>query len=372
VTQSNPRFDVIARAPGRVNLIGEHTDYQAGFVLPMAIGLATTVRARLEPGESVRLESASAAGVATFGPDDDPARLEPAWARCPAAAVRLLRAAGVDVPGFRARIEGDLPLGAGLSSSAALDVAVALAALEIARSAGRRVPRELDDRRRLAEICRDAEHRGSGVRCGIMDPYASLHGRAGSALLLDCRSVEARPVPIPSDRAAFVVADSGVRHSLAAGGYGDRRAECEEAARRLGVSTLRDATAASVAASADVLGPVLTRRARHVVTENARVLEAVAALETGAVEDFGRHVDASHDSLRDDFEVSCPELDELVDLARALPGVLGSRMIGGGFGGSALTVVRPEAADAVLAVFRARSISALRIEPAEGATTARS
>lgn len=343
-----PHVAVLARAPGRVNLIGEHTDHQEGFVLPMAIGLATTLRARARGDGVVALESDAFPGRAEFGRGDDPVRVEPSWARTPCAVVHLLRRAGLPIFGFDGVFTSTLPPGGGLSSSAALCVATALAAAGIARALESRIPPMVDDPAALAAICRDAEALGAGVRCGIMDPFASLRGRAGAALRIDCRTLDVQEVPVPSERMLLVVADSGVRHALAASGYGMRRAECEEAARRLGVATLRDAKASAVAAARDRLGPELHRRARHVVLENSRVAVAAHALSMGNAEAFGVLLDDSHTSLRNDFEVSCSELDDLVAAAREVPGVLGSRMCGGGFGGSTVTAVRPDAAPRLL------------------------
>ena len=348
-----PNAAVVARAPGRVNLIGEHTDYQEGFVLPMAIGLATTLRARARGDGVVRLRSDAFPGELDFGRGDDPARVEPTWARYPSAVVHLLRRTGLPIFGFDGEVTSTLPTGGGMSSSAALCVATALAAIGIARALESRIPPMLEDPAALAAICRDAEAIGAGVRCGVMDPFASLRGRAGAALLIDCRTLDATDVPIPADRVAIVVADSGVQRALASGEYGKRREECEEAARRLGVATLRDAKASSVAAARERLGPVLHRRARHVVLENSRVAVAAHALSTGNVEAFGVLLDASHASLRDDFEVSCRELDDLVAAARAVPGVLGSRMCGGGFGGCTVTAVHPAAVPQVLTALSA-------------------
>jgi galactokinase len=256
-------------------------------------------------------------------------------------------------------------------------VAIALAACALAADEGP-VPSLAQDRRALAGICRDAEALGAGVRCGIMDPFASLHGRDGAAILLDCRSLATRAVSLPTARLAFVVADSGVRHTLGTTEYGRRRDDCEEAARRLGVRTLRDVSSSTVEQTAPALGPDLFRRARHVVTENERVLRAASALETGDLDTFGYLLDASHASLRDDFEVSCRELDVLVEIARKVPGVYGSRMVGGGFGGSTVTALRPDAVTALVDAFRdegrrhlGRPIEARRVEPSAGASVER-
>ncbi len=344
---------VLARAPGRVNLIGEHTDYNEGFVLPIAIDRGTEVSAWPSPDDAVLLESVAYGENARFRVDDDPATLQPPWARYVAGVLSRLRKNGLPAVGFRAKIDTDLPLGGGLSSSAALTCAGALAAVEVARLGGAAVPPWLEETQRLAAICRDAERVARGVRCGIMDPYTALHARSGQALLLDCRDLSVRFVPLPADRISVVVADSGVRHSLAAGGYNDRRGECEAALARLNergarLRSLRDLDASALASGARHLPPTLLRRARHVVTENARTQEAADSLARSDWARFGRLMTESHESLRKDYEVSCPELDALVEIALCARGVFGSRMTGGGFGGSTVTLVEPGSAKRVV------------------------
>jgi len=302
---------VRARAPGRVNLIGDHTDYTGGYVLPAAIDRETIVE--FAPGgATVRLESADEPAPAVVPLDiEDPSALQPPWARYVGGVVAAVR----PFAGGRGAVTTTLPIGAGLSSSAALEVAVALAlgfrgtALE------------------LALACQRAEHLASGVPTGVMDQLASAAGLSGHALLIDCTSQAVSPVPLPG-AAALVVAHSGRRRTVVGTPYADRRAQCEAAAAIVG--PLRQASRADVEALDD---DVLRRRARHVVTENARVLACADALASGDLAAAGRLMVASHESLRADFEVSTPELDDLVTRLLAAPGVYGARLTGAGFGG---------------------------------------
>jgi galactokinase len=329
---------VRARAPGRVNLIGDHTDYAGGFVLPMAVDRATTVDF-VRGGTSVELVSDQEDEPAAVALDvDDPRALAPEWARYVAGVVAAVRPRA----GGRGRVTTTVPMGAGLSSSAALEVALALA-LGFEGS-----PLE------LALACQRAEHLATGTGTGIMDQLASAAGRSGHALLVDCRSLEVTAVPLPDD-VDIVVVDSGQRRRVAASAYEERRSDCEAAAAVVG--PLRDATVADVDALAD---PRLRRRARHVVTENARVLAAVEALRVGDVAAVGRLMDASHASLRDDFEVSTPVVDGLVDRLTATPGVYGARLTGAGFGGS---VVALAARGSPAPGWRLRAVGGATVEP---------
>jgi galactokinase len=309
---------VLARAPGRVNLIGDHTDYTGGLVLPMAIDLETVVE--LDRGVPwVELVSADEDEPAFLDLADphEPSLVHPTWARYVAGVVDVLRPEQGGV-GF---VRSTVPIGAGLSSSAALEVAVALA-LGFSGSA-------LD----LALTCQRAEQVASGVPCGIMDQLASAAGVAGHALRIDCRSLEVVPVPLP-DRVGVVVVDSGTRRQLATSFYGVRRAQCEEAEVLIG--PLRDATLDDVESIAH---DDLRRRARHVVTENARVEAFAEALAAGDAASAGARMVESHASLRDDFEVSTHVLDDLVDHLVARPGVFGARLTGAGFGGCVVALV---------------------------------
>ena len=321
------------RAPGRVNLIGEHTDYNDGFALPFALAAGVTVAAGGNPAGQLALASRQqpervsvpVAGLA-------PGRAG-GWAAYPAGVAWALRSAGYPVSGANLAVDADLPPGAGLSSSAALECAVALA---LAGLAGLDISRPA-----LAALARRAENDFAGAPTGVMDQLAVLLCEAGHALLLDCRSGETAAVPLDAAAAGAVllVIDTRARHSLTGGGYGDRRAECAAAAAALGVGSLRDLdgdgeAAARVERLAD---PVLRRRARHVLTENRRVLAAARLLRRGQVAGVGELLSQSHASLRDDFEVSWPEADAAVAAACAA-GALGARMTGGGFGGSVIAL----------------------------------
>jgi galactokinase len=344
-------------APGRANLIGEHTDYNDGFVLPFALDRGTFAAAAPHQDAVLELTSRQARGrgagrdAGALGRVEIPLdSLAPGsvtgWAAYPAGVVWALRAAGFPVPGARVAVDSDLPQGAGLSSSAALECAVALALTELA---GLDVVRQ-----ELATIARRAENDFVGVPTGIMDQSAALLCQAGHALLLDCRSGEADSVPLDPALSglALVIIDTRARHALTESGYGARHIECEEAARALGVRTLRDvAGPESLSALAD---PVLRRRARHVITENQRVLDTAALLRRGRVDAIGRLLNESHASLRDDFEISWPEADVAVDAAVGA-GALGARMMGGGFGGSVIALLPQDGAavhEAVRAAFR--------------------
>lgn len=330
------------RAPGRVNLIGDHTDYNDGFVMPMAIQLETHVAST--PLDSHELVITSTAESGTVVIDlGRPLTPRGDWTDYVVGVAHVLQQEWHRVSGASLAISSSVPQGAGLSSSAALEVATAFALLH----------GQVTDRVEVARWCQRAENEFVGARVGIMDQYVSCLGRAGHALLIDCRSLEGRHVPVP-DGVTVVVANTMVKHSIAGGEYNARRRQCEEAvhaiaALRPHVRSLRDVTAADLSASAEQLSPLLLKRTRHVVSENARVLQAAGALERGDVVRFGELMYESHASLRDDFEVSAPELDLMVDLARRQPGVLGSRMTGGGFGGSTVTLVSAEASAALIA-----------------------
>jgi galactokinase len=334
--------DGVWLAPGRANLMGEHTDYNDGFVLPFALGQGVTAAAARRPGRRLALCSRQEPGDVVEVDLDGlaPGRVT-GWAAYPAGVAWALEAAGHRVPGACLAIDSDLPAGAGLSSSAALECATALALTSLG---GLDIPRT-----ELVTIARRAENEFAGVPTGIMDQSASLLCRAGHALLLDCRSLETSQVPFDpaAARASLLLINTRARHELADGEYGRRRAECEEAARRLGIPSLRDLT--NLADTDLLTDPVLRRRARHVVTDNQRVLEVVALLRApsgpsaATYREIGRLLAQAHVSLRDDFEVSWPEADAAVEAALAA-GAAGARMIGGGFGGSVLALV-PAASD---------------------------
>ncbi len=327
---------VTADAPGRVNLIGEHTDYNQGFVLPTPIPQRTVAELAPRADEQVRAASASLAGaVAEYALGaETPGR---GWLDYVQGLTWALRADGALILGFDLRVASSVPIGAGLASSAALEVAV-LRALRAAF----RLP--LDDVE-LALLGQRAENEFVGARVGVMDQMAASLGVEGRALLIDTRSLEHRSVPLPA-AAELLVIDSGVAHTNRAGGYNARRAECERACALLGVRALRDLAAADLPRAAALPDP-LARRVRHVVGENERVRAALAALEAGDVVRLGALLDASHASLRDDYEVSTPEVDRLVEIARAQPETLGARLTGGGFGGAIVALVGRGAAAAV-------------------------
>ena len=310
---------VRAAAPGRVNLIGDHTDYTGGFAMPAAIDRRTEVE--IEPGgEWVELVSDAEPEPARVPLDvDEPRSLDPAWARYVGGVVAVVR----PEVGGRGTVRTTLPVGAGLSSSASLEVAVALALGFVG------TPLE------LALACQRAEHLASGVPSGVMDQLASASGRAGHALLIDCSSYEVEPVPLP-DGVDILVAHSGQSRTLVGSAYAERRSECEEAAALIG--PLREATAADVER---LPAGLLRRRARHVVSENERVLAFADTLRTGDLHAAGRLMVQSHESLRDDFEVSTPALDQLVARLLATPGVYGARLTGAGFGGCVVALADP-------------------------------
>ena len=343
-----------AFAPGRVNLIGEHTDYTGGFVLPLAMDLGTFALLRPRADRAVRLAS-------TLLPESDSFSLSAPIAPAPSGWFNYVRGVIADfrreVPtlsGFDLLVHSTLPAGGGLSSSAALEVSVATALEELS---GVRL-----DPVRKALLCQQAEHTFAGTPCGIMDQFASTFGRAGHLLLIDCESQVVTPVPMAGIDAAILVFNTMVRHALNDGEYRARRAQCEEAAARLGVPSLRHATPGQVAAAG--LPDPLARRARHVVTENARTLAAVRALAAGDWPALGARMAESHASLRDDFEVSCRELDLVVELAGRTPGVHGCRMTGGGFGGCCVALVGADQAEAITLELRRGYREATGIEAA--------
>ncbi|HJP90383.1 MAG TPA: galactokinase [Pyrinomonadaceae bacterium] len=326
------------RAPGRVNLIGEHTDYNDGFVMPAAIDFFTWVK--VSPLEQRNLQIYSE----NFGDEievdlDDP-NLAPRghWSDYPIGVTVMLERAGHRLHGARLRIRGEVPIGSGLSSSAAIEVATACA---LVANSNLKI-----DARELALLCQRAENEFVGARVGIMDQFVSLFGQAQKALLLDCRSLDFRLLPLP-DNVRLLICNTMVKHELASSAYNERRAQCEAGVKHLAqflpnVTALRDVTFAQLEQFGKDLPDVIYRRCRHVVTENARVLAAANALEHSDLHEFGRLMAESHQSLRDDYEVSCEELDLMVELARKIEGVYGARMTGGGFGGCTVNLVREE------------------------------
>ena len=319
-----------AHAPGRINLIGEHTDYNDGLVMPIALRLGVTVEARSRDGARAKLTTDAAVVPREASYELGAERKDGTWVDRARGVTATLRQHGFQIGGFDAEIRSDLPLGAGLGSSAALAIA-------LLRSLSALFDLALDDAA-LAEIAHQAETEFVGARAGMLDQLASVYGRPSDALFIDMRDRATRMIPL-SRSIQLAVIDSGTRHEHATGGYNQRREECEEACRHLGIASLRELDAQPLDTILDRLPPPLDRRIRHVVTENARVREAMAALAAGDDARLGDLLSASHRSLRDDYEVSTPELDRLVDLA-ATAGALGSRLVGGGFGGSVIALGR--------------------------------
>lgn len=332
----------VSRAPGRVNLIGEHTDYNDGLVLPAALEAATWTAAAVRDDRRLRVHAANPGDSVEFDLDAPGPPRQGHWSDYVRGMAVALETDGFRLRGTDLRVAGTVPEGAGLSSSAALTMSVGLALLEAAGLAW--------DGVRLALAGQRAEREFAGTQCGVMDPFVSVHARAGTALLLDCRSLTFRHLPIPGDL-RLAICDSGVRHQLAGGEYNRRRAECEDGVERWRtrwpeIRALRDLTPERLAEGSDELPETIRRRCRHVVSENARVEAFATALEQGDRARMGTLMEASHRSLRDDYEVSCMELDLLVDLAQSAPGTVGARMTGGGFGGSTVNLVEAGSVDA--------------------------
>jgi len=341
VYRSTPSFFV--RSPGRVNLIGEHTDYNDGFVLPIAIERQITAAVAPRDDREVRFASTQTNTQVDLNLDNAIHPGEPAWANyCRGVAAGLVEA-GLELTGADILFSSDIPLGGGLSSSAALEVATALCLLAAAGKP------DAVSQRDLALLCQKAEHDFASAPCGIMDQSIVIMGQAGRALLLDCRDGATRQIPFDDGDHIVLVVDTKVKHDIADGGYAARRDQCFAAAKKLGIKSLRDADAAMIASAekANVLTDKELARARHIVGEIDRTLQAVAAMETGDYGRFGELMYASHESMRDDHEISCDELDEVVALARDCKGVYGARMTGGGFGGCAIILADTDRADAI-------------------------
>ena len=330
---ARPRW--VVRAPGRVNLIGEHTDYNDGFVLPMAIDRAVWIALRPRSDRRVVVEALDIDEEVTF-PLDRIVRSGSDWAAYLKGVAWSLQESGHGLEGWEGVLTGDVPQGAGLSSSAAMELAAARA-FGVASGLGWR-PAE------MAKLCQRAENEWVGVRCGIMDQMISALGEAGKAVLIDCRSLETRPVSLPA-QTVVVVMDTGTQRGLVDSAYNDRRESCEAAAAFFGVPALRDVGVTEIWEAGPGLEETLRRRARHVVTENARTLEAYEAMAEGDADRLGRLMDASHDSLRDDFEVSSRELNAMVRCARQQSGCYGARMTGAGFGGCAVALIPEDDSD---------------------------
>jgi galactokinase len=325
----------IASAPGRVNLIGEFTDYNDGFVLPMAIECRTAIAARPNGSNRIQLRSTTRGETVRI---DLTQRLEPEskgrWSNYPKGVIAGFQQLGHVVPGFDAVVHSDVPMGAGLSSSAALEVACATLLERLCEV-------KLQPHAKVL-LCQQAEHDYAQVPCGIMDPFITNLGRTDHVLLLDCRSQEPQWIPFSDRGVSILLFNTGIKHDLATSEYAKRRQECAAAAEALGTKSLREASLEMLTDCADVMDPVVLRRARHVVTENARVLQAAECMRARDWSELGQLLDASHESLRRDFEVSCKELDTVVEIARHIGrrgGVHGCRMTGGGFGGCVVLLV---------------------------------
>ncbi|MCR4405814.1 MAG: galactokinase [Anaerolineae bacterium] len=333
---------LVVRAPGRVNLIGEHTDYNDGYVLPVAIDRSVLLAASPRPDRWVVVHALDFDQRAEFPLDDIVPDDEHPWSNYQRGVAWVLQSAGFTLPGLNMALTSDVPIGAGLSSSAAVEVATAytwqvLGKLEL-------------DRVRLALLCQRAENEFVGMNCGIMDQFISALGQRDSALLIDCRSLDYELVPIPA-HTAIIVADTRVRRELVSSEYNTRRRECEEGVHLLqrylpGIIALRDVSPTQFAEHQAHLPDGVRQRCRHVICENDRVLRAVAALRADDLVTFGRLMDESHASLRNDYQVSCPELDALVMAAWRVKGVYGSRMTGAGFGGCTVSLVDESAVEA--------------------------
>jgi galactokinase len=343
-----PRW--IVAAPGRVNLIGEHVDYNDGFVMPMAIDRYCVIVAAESAGEDATLFSAATDNearirLAGLGATDSvgASRLVPGhWSNYVAGVIALCAHRGMRPRGFTAVIDSGVPFGGGLSSSASLEVATATLIEAMTDKSLDPVDKAL--------LCQKAEHDFAGVPCGIMDQFASVMCRTDHLMLLDCRSQQIEHIPLTEPSITILIINTNVKHELSGGEYAERRAQCESAAHKIGVATLRDASLSQLESQRGRLDAVEFRRARHVISEIERTVEAAAALKEGDWSRVGRLMHASHDSLRDDYEVSCTELDLLVNLADKLGkqrGVIGSRMTGGGFGGCTVSLVETSKAGGI-------------------------
>ncbi|MDF3130453.1 galactokinase [Kiritimatiellaeota bacterium B1221] len=352
--------DEVVRAPGRVNLIGEHTDYNGGFVMPMAINRAMFMAIRYRSDKEVHLLSADFHQPARFRLDDFK-YLKPHWVEYIKGVANGLQKRKLPLQGWEGVMLGDVPRGSGLSSSAALELAAAKAFSEVSN-----FPWDPVD---MAVVGQEAENDWVGVNCGIMDQMISSCGQAGHAYLLDCRSLEGRHVPLP-DGVKVVILDTGTRRGLVDSAYNERRQQCEEACEFFGVALLRDVRPETFFAKADQLPELTRKRARHVITEDQRTLEAAEVMAAGNAERLGELMDQSHVSLRDDFEVSNDALNEMVEISRAQPGCLGARMTGAGFGGCAVALVQSDAVDVFAENVMANYNRETKTEPAVYVTEA--
>lgn len=349
----------IFRAPGRVNLIGEHTDYNEGFVMPAAVEFSTLVAIYPRSDRKLLIQSAEFPGDSQFDVDRLPVQRTSSWCDYILGVAAALQQRGSPLAGANLLVHGNVPIGAGLSSSAAIEVASALALLSLD---GKRLPLP-----EVAKVCRQAENEFVGARVGIMDQFVSCMGKAGHALLLDCRSLEFQFAPIPVG-IEIVVCNTMVKHDLATGAYNQRREECEQGVRYFAkadpsIRALRDVSSELLEQIGNELPPTIQKRCTHVIRENQRTLAAARSLADGDLGRMGTLMRESHESLRDLYEVSCRELDAMVDAAQGLPGFIGGRMTGGGFGGCTVNLVREENASDFAAQIAERYHQATGIIP---------
>ena len=349
----------VYRAPGRVNLIGEHTDYNDGFVMPAAIDFSTWVAIAPRNDRKLSIQSENFPDTAEFDLDEPPTRGHGHWSDYPFGVAVELERADQRLRGANILVRGEVPIGSGLSSSAAIEVATGFALLDVC---GTHI-----DRLELAKLCRRAENQFVGMRCGLMDQFILCFGKAGHALMLDCRSLDYKLLALPAD-VKLVVCNTMVKHALASSEYNARRGECEEGVQLLrrqlpGISSLRDVTIDDLERHGGKLPDVIRKRCRHVVTENARVGSAASALGRKDLVTFGELMRESHRSLRDDYQVSCEELDLMVRLAEKVDGVYGARMTGGGFGGCTVNLVQANRVDTFRETVRKGYADTLGHEP---------
>ena len=370
-----------ASAPGRVNLIGEHTDYNDGYVFPVAIDKYLNIAARQRSDRYVTLHALDVKDSYEFSLSSPPSTEQaPAWSHYLLGVASLLQASGKKISGIDAVITGDVPIGAGLSSSAALSVSAALTFLTASSEGAspENPPKPQIDNKELAALCQQVEHEFAGVNCGIMDQTISLLGREDQALFLDCRSLEYEHIPLNLKAHHIAICNTKLKRELAASEYNKRRAECERGVDILkqwlpSISSLRDISLTDFKKYEDELPALTQKRCRYVIEENTRVLEAVTALKARhqqtaektdeSLGQFGRLMDASHDGLREDYEVSCKELDLLTDLARSIEGVIGSRMTGAGFGGCTVNIVHEDALETFRTLVTTEYYKQIGIEP---------
>jgi len=349
----------VFRAPGRVNLIGEHTDYNDGFVFPMALEDYTTVAISPRDDRMLQIWSENMAEMIAVDLNDNESR-RGRWSDYVAGIAHMLELDGFELPGANIYLESDVPVGAGLSSSAALEISSALALLSTIN--GKLSTAE------LAKLGQRAENQFVGMNCGIMDQFISVHGEKDHALFLDCRTLDYQQVPLPSGKIRVVICNTMVKHELGSSEYNKRRAECEQGVRIMsadfpGIKALRDVSLLQFGQVENKLPDIVRKRCRHVISEDERTLESIDALNKNDLQRFGELMNASHESLRDDYQVSCKELDIMVEEARALPGVLGARMTGGGFGGCTVNLVQVDQVENFSAEIEKRYQRAVGIAP---------